>query len=229
MDIESGLSRLPIRKITVTLSVVSALFAVVGLVSQVLSPGEAELYTWTHMFDLDAEAAAPAWYQTGLLLVCAGLLWVIGSSRRPNDALARYFRFLGWVLVYLSADENAAIHETLGFWIANHFGHAMGVYAWLIPGIAFVIYMTIISWKNLKALPPATRRGMILAAVVYVVGAAGFDLIESRLDYLWGTLSFSMLTVVEESLEMAGLVIFIHTLLSYIRSLPQGPTLAVEP
>jgi hypothetical protein len=54
-------------------------------------------------------------------------------------------------------------------------------------------------------------------------------MIEARLDELWGTLPFSLLVVVEETLEMAGLVLFIHALLSYIKSLPKGPTLAVEP
>ena len=104
----------------------------------------------------------------------------------------------------------------------------MGVYAWLIPGIAFVIFMASATWRFLGRLPSATRRGLILAAVVYVSGAAGMELVEARLDSLWGTFAFSLLVVVEESLEMAGLVILIHTLLSHLQSTTRGLTVAVD-
>lgn len=226
---DAALSRISIRRVTMTLAIVSGLFTVMGLVTQILSPGPAEQYTWTHMFDLDGEATLPAWFQTGLLLVCGALQWMIGSSRETDDRFSRYWKFLAWVFVYLAADENATIHETLGFWISKHSVHSMGVYAWLIPGIAFVTYMGFASWKFLHHLPAPIRRGLMIAAAVYLTGAAGMELIEAPLDELWGSLPFSMLVVVEETLEMAGLVIFIHTLLSYIKTLPKGPTLTVEP
>ena len=229
MDLENAVSRISIRRVTLTLAVVSAFFVVIGIVSQILSPGPSDQYTWTHMFDLDGEAALPAWFQTGMLLACGALLWLIGSSRKAEDRFAGHWKFLTWVFVYLAADENATIHETLGFWISRHSVHSMGVYAWLIPGIAFVIIMGFASWKFLRHLPPGIRRAMLIAAAAYVAGAAGMDMIEAPLDDLWGSLPFSMLVVVEETLEMAGLVIFMHTLLSYLRSLPKGPTLVVEP
>ena len=70
---------------------------------------------------------------------------------------------------------------------------------------------------------------MLIAAAIYLAGAAGMEMIEAPLDELWGSLPFSMLVVVEETLEMAGLVFFIYTLLSCIKSLPKRPTIAVEP
>jgi len=70
---------------------------------------------------------------------------------------------------------------------------------------------------------------MVIAAVVYVAGAAGMEVVEALLDRLWGSLSFSLLTIVEETLEMAGLVIFIHALLSYLKDAPKGGTLVIEP
>ena len=229
MDLEDSLSRISIRRVTLILAALSASFTVLGIVTQMLSPGPAEQYTWTHVFDLDAEATLPAWFQSGMLLACAALLWLIGSSRRPDERFAGYWKFLAWVFVYLSADENATLHETLGFWISERFGDSMGVYAWLIPGLALVIWLGLASLKFIRHLPPEIRRGMLVAAVIYLMGAAGMEVIESRLDALWGTLPFSMLTVVEESLEMAGLVIFIHALLAYLKRQPKGPTLIVEP
>ena len=226
--------RISIRKVTLTLALISAAFTVLGLVTQMLSVGTGPYGhllgdDYAHLFDLDAEANLPAWYQTALLLVSAVLLWVIGASRPATDGFRRHWKFLAWVFVYISADENASLHETMGFWISEHLGDSMGVYAWLIPGIAFVIFMGFVTWRFLRALPPPIRRGMMIAAAVYVAGAAGVELIEAPMDSMVGTLPFSAVVVVEETLEMAGLVIFIHTLLSYLRTLPRNPALVVEP
>jgi hypothetical protein len=224
----SGLSRISIRRITVGLVVMSGLFVVLGIVTQALSPGPAEPYTWTHLFDLDAEAALPAWFQTTMLLGCALLLWWIGSVR-AGEPIARSWKLLAAGFVYLSADENATIHETVGFWISHRFGGALGVYAWLIPGIAFVIVMGLASLKFLRQLPPPFRRQLVIAGAVYLAGAMGVELIEARLDELWGSLPFSMMVVVEESLEMAGMIVLIHALLSYLASLPQRRPLRIDP
>jgi len=225
------MSRISIRRITVTLVAVTALLAVLGLVTQVLSPGESELYTWAYVFDLDADATLPAWFQTAMLLASGALLWKIGSSRDPDDRFSRHWKILAGVFVYLSADESASLHETLGFWISEHtaWGKSLGVYVWLIPALTLFAGLGIASWKFLRHLPPRTRTAMVIAAVVYVAGAAGMEVVEALLDRLWGSLSFSLLTIVEETLEMAGLVIFIHALLSYLKDAPKGGTLVIEP
>ena len=70
---------------------------------------------------------------------------------------------------------------------------------------------------------------MVIAAVVYVAGAAGMEIVEALLDRLSGSFSFSMMTIVEETLEMAGLVLFIHALLAYLKDVPKGGTLVIEP
>ena len=223
--------RISIRRVTIALAVLSALFSVMGLVTQILAPGPANELTWSHVFDLDAEATLPAWFSTAMLLVSALLLWMIGTSRDAGDRFAGHWKFLAAVFLYISADENASLHETFGYWISRQFGDLefMNVYAWLIPGVAFLIYMAVVSWKFLGHLPSATRRGMVTAAVLYVTGAGVIEGIEARLTLLEGTLQFSKLTVVEETLEMVGLVIFIHVLLSYLRALPKSPVLTVEP
>ena len=69
----------------------------------------------------------------------------------------------------------------------------------------------------------------MIAGAVYLAGAMGVELIEARLDELWGSLPFSMMVVVEESLEMAGMIVLIHALLSYLASLPQRRALRIDP
>ena len=224
------MSRISIRGVTVVLVGATAFFAVLGLVMQLRAPGETELGTWAHVFDLDDEGTLPAWFQTAMLLASGTLLWKIGSSREPGDRFSRHWKFLAGVFVYLSADENASLHETLGFWLAEHFGweSSLGVYVWLIPALTLLAGLVIASWKFLRHLPPKSRRSMVIAAVVYVAGAAGMEIAEAFLDRLTGSFSFSLLTIVEETLEMAGLVIFIHALLSYLKDDSREATLAIE-
>ena len=213
--------RISIRRVTVTLAVIAALLAVAGFVTQFRAPGETELGTWAHVFDLDEEGTLPAWFQTVLLLASGALLWKIGSSCEPGDRFSRHWKFLAGVFVYISADENASLHETMGFWISEHFGleHSLGVYVWLIPALALVVALGIASWKFLRHLPPRIRTTMVIAAVVYVAGAAGMEIVEAIFDRWAGSFSFSLLTIVEETLEMAGLVIFVHALLSYLKDI----------
>ena len=121
----SGLSRISIRRITVGLVVMSGLFVVLGIVTQALSPGPAEPYTWTHLFDLDAEASAagvvPDHHACSAAHCCCMVdrLGSRGGAHRTFMEAARRR-----VCVYLSADENATIHETVGFWISHRFGRA---------------------------------------------------------------------------------------------------------
>jgi hypothetical protein len=224
-------SRVSIRRVTVVLALAAAALALLGLASLLLSPGDPEPNTWAYVFDLDAEGTLPSWFQSGLLLACAALLGLIGRSRAPGDRFARHWKILACLFVYLSADEAASLHETGGFWISEGFGWmgSLGVYVWLIPAVALLAGLAIGLRAFLLHLPQRIRRTMIAAAVVYVAGAAGMELVEAALDRLEGTPAFGLLTVVEESLEMAGLVLFVNALLSYIADDPKAGTLEIGP
>ena len=57
----------------------------------------------------------------------------------------------------------------------------------------------------------------MIAATLYIGGAIGLELIGGRYSELHGEdLAYSMMTAVEESLELAGIIIFIRALLVYI-------------
>jgi hypothetical protein len=234
MSEEFARIRVSCRRITVVLAVTSALFTVLGIATQWMSVGPGIMgmvmgERTAHLFDLDAEAALPAYFQTGMLMMGALLLWVIGATRREGEPYRRHWNILAAVFLYLSADENATIHETAGFWISEHFKLSFGVYAWLIPAAILLTIMAIYYFPFIMRLPQETRVGVFVAGCVYVGGAAGVELIEAPLDRLWGSLPFSMLVVVEETLEMAGLVIFIHALLSYLRTEGRDARIIVDP
>lgn len=61
---------------------------------------------------------------------------------------------------------------------------------------------------------------MILAGFLYVGGALGMEAVASYLNYEIGErgLYFAVLTTIEESMEMFGLLVFLYALLYYSNS-----------
>ena len=68
-------------------------------------------------------------------------------------------------------------------------------------------------------LPPATRRLFVLAAILYIGGAIGIEMIGGQHASLYGeqNLEYAIITALEELLEMLGTVVFIYGLLSYMK------------
>jgi hypothetical protein len=64
------------------------------------------------------------------------------------------------------------------------------------------------------------RLGFIRADVIYVAGAIGMEILNGRYasEYGYDALQYAMLTLVEETLEMTGIALFIQTLLHYLES-----------
>jgi hypothetical protein len=66
------------------------------------------------------------------------------------------------------------------------------------------------------------RNRIFLSGAIFVTGAIGFEILGSGIDERLGetailtNLSYQIFMTTEESLEMLGIVMFIHTLLSYL-------------
>lgn len=188
--------------------------------------GHDYLFGLSRLLDINNENSIPAWYSSMTLLLCAFLLWIIGSVQStPRDA--KYWKGLGAIFLVLSLDEAASIHELL-IPIGNLF-NASGLlmFIWVIPGIAFVAGVALVYWKFLLSLPKTTQYGIIAAGIVYVMGTVGMEMLgglyiqyttDHGIDILsgWGGMSFALVLALEEFLEMLGILIFIYALLSYL-------------
>ena len=67
-------------------------------------------------------------------------------------------------------------------------------------------------------LPKPVRHSFIVAAILYLGGAIGFELISGKYAELYGMDNwiYSMILItIEESLEIAGIIFFIRALLKY--------------
>jgi hypothetical protein len=172
-------------------------------------------------FNLDEENNIPTWYQSISVLCCAAMLAVIAvAKKQQKDAHAPQWATLAIIFIGLSMDEDASIHNMLDQPVhdALHLGSFLHQ-AWVIPAILFVGIVAVWYLRFLLHLTPRERLWFMLSGIVYVAGAAGMELLDVRYKTLHGeNLTYSMLTLVEETLEMLGIFMFTYTLLTYMEN-----------
>ncbi|HEY9657253.1 MAG TPA: hypothetical protein V6C65_02230 [Allocoleopsis sp.] len=174
------------------------------------------------LINLDAERNLPTWYSSCLLLLCAGLLAIIAHIKHKNFAPYRYhWSFLSIIFLGLSLDETAAIHDVAVKPLRATF-NLTGIlyYSWVIPGIVVVALLGLAYLKFLTSLPKPIQRLFVLSAFIYVLGALGMEMIAGIITETMGaeSLLYRVEAITEEFLELAGINLFIYTLLTYLCS-----------
>jgi len=168
-----------------------------------------------------------------LLLLSACLLYIITEARKKkNEGDYKYWAGLAAVFLFLSVDEAASIHELLIDPIRATL-HTSGVLyiSWVIPYAIILLVLTLLYAKFVfLRIPRRIRNQFIISGIIYVTGALGFELIGGHLFemHLQESLLYEIITIFEESLEMTGLLVFIHALMLYIRSHLRSLSIVIE-
>ena len=184
--------------------------------------GHDSIYGLVQLFYVDAEQNIPTFFSALLLLFAALLLAIITRLKRNQKATyVLHWATLALGFLLMAADEILSQHERLVEPIRKLLGGGdLGVFyfAWIIPGIELVLVLALFFLKFLLHLPAKTRLAFLIAATLYIGGAIGFELVGGRYSESHGTqnLTYSMIATTEESLEMAGVIVFIWALLVYI-------------
>jgi hypothetical protein len=143
-----------------------------------------------------------------------------GSLKKAaHDADARYWAGLAVVFLFLSLDESASFHELTIMPLRQRLGAGGFLYStWIVPAAAFVAVLGLVYLRFLARLPARTRWLIAASAVVYLSGTLGLEAVSGRHEDLHGfrNLTYAMLVTAEETLEMLGIVLFIHALLTYV-------------
>lgn len=211
-------------RVSWTLAIVAFLLVCASFGAQVIryTTGHDRLFGLSGMFNLDLESNIPALFSVVLLLMAASLLSLITMLQKKNasrDVLKWAILCLGfWVM---AIDESVSMHELLiepvREWLG---GERLGIFyfAWVVPAIALVLVLGIYFLPFLLRLPSRIRLLFITAAVLYLSGALGTELIEGRFREALGhkNLGYNAIVSLEEGLEMAGVIFFIYALLVYI-------------
>ena len=183
------------------------------------SPGREAMRAF---FDLNAEGNLPAKYSTLQLAFSALLLLLLHRearlSSRPGGG---FWLALAGIFLFLAADEYYMIHERLSGPVISRLGAAnVPSFAWVIPYAALVAAFAASFFRFWWQLPRAIRRQMAVAALIYVGGSMGMEEIGSRIYESLGKTSpwYLLEVVVEESMEMIGIALFIRTLATTLQA-----------
>lgn len=177
-----------------------------------------------NQFDLDHEANIPTFFSTILLLASSGLLF-LAYSTEMDTSKRKYWLLLSIIFLLLSADETLSIHEKMIKPMRSMFGTSpLYYFAWIIPAIPMLIGLGIYLLRFLRSLPQPTLRLFLLSAVLYVSGAIGIELLGGYYVYYnsMNTFSYALIASLEESLEMSGVILFIYSLLTHLKSTKEG-------
>lgn len=168
------------------------------------------------LFRMSSDHNIPAWYSSILLAIGAMLALECGKTAPDADA-RKAFLILGALLVLMSCDEVARLHETLPAYLANLL--ALGkfeVFAgrrWLILGAPFALALML--WVLLKvdrALRghAKERATMLLGFVAILLGGLVLEALAALTAK--GDLARFVLVHLEESLEMLGTLLICASL-----------------
>lgn len=133
------------------------------------------------LVNMDGESNIPAWFSAGALLA-AGVLclihWRVSPRGRGGDR--RHWLGLALVLVFLSIDESAQIHEQLSQPLTDRFDldeDTWRHWAWIVPYALLAFGAGLAYLRFLWRLPRRIGLLIVAAGVTFVAGAVGMELI----------------------------------------------------
>lgn len=200
----------------------AALLVLLGSVSVVVPTHEEEGWELvSHEIELDSEENVPTYTAMGLLFLCGATLWVTGlSARKGGWRAAIPWLFLGVFFIALGLDEGLGFHEHLSGGIESvyHGRGALG-YSWVLAGMALVIAVGLLYARFFFRLPRRTQWLFLAAAAAFLGGALGVEMMGAwQLAHTKQyDANYLMLTVLEETMELAGTLIFLYACLDYLR------------
>ena len=205
------------------LSIITCALIVISIGGQLwkFTFGGDQAKMFIQFFNLDHERNIPTFFSVFLLFFVALILAFIARlnhvQKQPHSSK---WIMLSCGFVFMAFDEAFQIHEKFIWPFRALLGeNNLGIFyfAWVIPGLILILILALYFLKFLIDLPRIARTRFLIAATLYIGGAIGFELIGGYHVEQYGeeNLTYSIITTIEESLELSGLVFFIWALLKY--------------
>jgi len=215
----------PIRpsRTALILGAIAAVLALISLGMQLLYylGGHTNLFGLVPYFNIDNESNIPTLFAVMLLLFAALLLFIIYILDKKRGMHRSWmWGILAAGFLFLAIDEFVCIHEKWIKPMRNILGPeapAILHYSWVLPGLVIVLVVLVFFLPFWMRLPARTRIHTAAAAVLYIGGAVGMEMVCGSYVKQYGNanLTFNILVTIEESLEYAGVILFIYGLLRY--------------
>jgi len=191
----------------------------VGLFS-IFVLNRSNLYGIIDRFHLDSEANIPAWYASLLMLACAVVIGLIAAKKRiDRDPFARHWIGMALLLLFMSVDEAARLHELLTRPMRELTGNVGGwlPFGWVMPGVLLALIVGVAYLRFLAHLPPATRRRFVLAGAIFLGAAIGLETVGGWYITIRGNgVGYNLLASTEEVLEKLSVILAIDAALAYL-------------
>ena len=197
------------------LGLITAALLIAHVITQVGIYGFGADKHWLDVLNMDRELNLPTLFSTLILLAAAVLLRRLSGV--PGNEASADWTLLSRIFGFLAVDEALQIHEILILPGLRHQVHPALASTWVIPYSLIALGLLWRLRHFLTSLANATSSRFLRAGAVYVMGAVGMEMVGSfavrsgliRLHSFW----YGAITGVEESLELLGLILFLHALM----------------
>lgn len=229
LELHSSLSPRRVASLLAVVVTCLTLLSITGRLAVSLLPDFPLRDFTARLFDLDQEMNVPTVYSTLAILICSALMAVIARSELMlGSGHGRSWRLLSLIFLGLALDELLSFHEEVTGRVDIGMLNRFMRFSWVVVGGCLVLVVVVAFGRFFLRLPPMTRRLFLLAGLLFVGGSIGLEAIGG---YYGGpgrqdSLPYVIVAHVEEVLEMAGIVVLIYALLSYLRRVT--PTVAVK-
>lgn len=169
------------------------------------------------MFSLDMEANLPTLFSSAILFFSAFLFYLLSKVSQDKKSKDRLFWLgLSFIFIFLAFDESIKIHEVVSD-LTDKFVHGSGYlnYPWVLPYAVLVLLVGLFYIRFFWRMERKVFWSFVGAAVMYVSGAIGFELLGANEVSLHSpdTVLYSIYSTIEESLEIFGVIFLIKILL----------------
>lgn len=220
-------STFPVLAVTRTIGVlfvgVTAASFLSGLVVNLVGFDPDWFIAWYKLVHVNGEDNVPTWLSAVVMAFSGQMLLLIGYEQwRRQGAFIWHWVGLGVLFFGLSMDEFLQFHEQLIAPLHAVFDIDRDIlyFAWVVPGSVFVAVIGGIYLPFLRYLSPLVRYKFVAAGIVFLSGAL---LLEAISGIFFGQDVFFLLVHAEEFLEMMGITLFFHAVLTYLTSLDELP------
>lgn len=170
------------------------------------------------LFNLNQETSIPTWFSQSLLLMTT--VFLIAVSRKVKE-YRKHWSTLGVIFLYLSIDEGASMHELTVAPLRQLLNVEAGIfyYSWVLLFGFLAIVIGLFYVRFLLHLPRKTRLIFIIAAILFLAGGIGMEMVGGSLAAKAGEsgVMYSLVVAIEEYLEMSGVILFLYGLLGYAK------------
>ncbi len=179
-----------------------------------------EIFDFSRLLDLDYEGNIPTLIAAVLFMINGVLFYLLGRSHLNKQKAGHYYWYgLAIIFVFLGVDEGTRLHEEIGDLFENLVSSTGALFfPWVIPYVTAFLIAVAIYFRFYLTLERKFQIQLFIAAVIFLAGAVGFEMLSATQAEELGTdsLNYSILYTIEESLEFAGLIFLLHCLLGQI-------------